>query len=606
LLELPVTTNQILIGLGLIVFLAVGSQVLASRLRIPALIVLLPVGFAAGSLTSDVNPDKLLGSAFQPMVSLAVAVILYDAGLGLELRKLTGHPRRVVWRLIALGVPITIALATCMALVLLGMPEQAALMTGAILVVSGPTVVGPLLAFVRPSERVQRILAWEGSLIDPVGAILGAVIFHGIVAGTRPGHGAQLGQFLASIGVGAVGGAVGVGLLVLLLRVLRLGEVLGTTAQLASVIAVAAACDVLRDDTGLIAAIVMGLAAANLRGFDIPARRPFFETLVQLIIGLLFISISATVTPASLRHLILPTVGLVAVLVLVARPLVAWAATLRTDLTRGERGFIGWMAPRGIIAAATASTFGPALSAAHVGGAQKILPVTFLVIVLTVTLYSLTAVPVARRLGVTRPARTRPLLVGGDPWVIELGTVLQSAGLEVLMWAGAGTQRRQIWEAGLELAPGELLTAAVGGGALLEGITMVLLLTSEDDFNALASVMLQGNVDGPVYRLRPELPSHGVVAPYTGGETLFGAGLTRPAVIRRYQAGARVAARPGTHPPPAASDVLFVIRSDGRLVPLTDHTTPAAQVGDTAVVLDPKPGPTEAGAAHVPPHSASL
>jgi NhaP-type Na+/H+ or K+/H+ antiporter len=600
-----VTTNEILIGLGLIAALAVGSQVLASRLRIPALIVLLPVGFAAGALTSDVNPDKLLGPAFQPMVSLAVAVILYDAGLGLELRKLTGHPRRVVWRLIALGVPITIALATCMALLLLGMPEQAALMTGAILVVSGPTVVGPLLAFVRPSERVQRILAWEGSLIDPVGAILGAVIFHGIVAGTHHGPGAQLGQFLASIAVGAVGGAVGIALLVLVLRVLRLGEVLGTTAQLASVIAVAAACDVLRDDTGLIAAIVMGLAAANMRGFDIPARRPFFETLVQLIIGLLFISISATVTPASLRHLILPTVGLVAVLVLVARPLVAWAATLRTDLTRGERGFIGWMAPRGIIAAATASTFGPALSAAHVAGAQKILPVTFLVIVLTVTLYSLTAVPVARRLGVTRPARTRPLLVGGDRWVIELGTALQSAGLEVLMWAGAETQRRQIREAGLELAPGELLAAAAGGGALLEGITMVLLLTSEDDFNALASVMLQGNVDGRVYRLRSELPSQGVVAPYTGGETLFGAELTRPALIRRYQDGARVAARPGSHPPAAPSEVLFVIRADGRLVPVTEHAIPERQDGDTAVFLDPNPQQTSAGAAHVPPHSAA-
>jgi NhaP-type Na+/H+ or K+/H+ antiporter len=294
-----VTTNQLLIGLGLTVVLAVGSQVLASRLRIPALIVLLPVGFAAGALTSDVNPSKLVGAVFQPMVSLAVAVILYDAGLGLDLRKLRGHTRRVVWRLIALGVPITLAFAACMALLVLGMPEQAALMTGAILVVSGPTVVGPLLAFVRPSERVQRILAWEGSLVDPVGAILGAVIFHGIAASTHHGIAAQFGQFLASIAIGVAGGAVGIVLLFLLLRVLRLGEVLGTTAQLAAVIAVATACDVLRDDTGLTAAIVMGLAAANMRGFGIPARRPFFETLIQLIIGLLFISISATVTPAS-------------------------------------------------------------------------------------------------------------------------------------------------------------------------------------------------------------------------------------------------------------------------------------------------------------------
>lgn len=318
------TTTQLLIGLGLTVVLAVGSQVLASRLRVPALLVLLPVGFAAGALTSDVNPGKLLGPAFEPLVSLAVAVVLYDAGLGLELRKLTGHTRSVVWRLIALGVPLTAALAACASVLLLGMPVQAAVMTGVILVVSGPTVVGPLLAFVRPSERLQRILAWEGSLVDPVGAILGAVVFHGILSGDHHTLAGAAGQFLLGIAVGLAGGAVGVALLFLLLRVLRLGEVLGTTAQLAAVIAVAAACDVLRDDTGLIAAIVMGLAAANIASFEMSARRPFLETLVQLIIGLLFISISATVTPASVRHLILPTVGLVAVLVLIARPLVAW------------------------------------------------------------------------------------------------------------------------------------------------------------------------------------------------------------------------------------------------------------------------------------------
>ena len=181
------------------------------------------------------------------------------------------------------------------------------------------------------------------------------------------------------------------------------------------------------------------------------------------------------------------------------------------------------------------------------------------------------------------------------------------------MWAGAETQRGQIREAGLELAPGELLAAAAGGGALLEGITMVLLLTGEDDFNALASVMLSGNVDGPVYRLRPELPSHGVVAPYTGGETLFGSELTRPAVIRRSQGGARVAARPASHPLPAGSDVLFVIGADGRLVPVTDHAMPERRADDTVVFLEPssveptsaEPWLTAAGASPVPPHPAA-
>ena len=404
------TTDQILTGVGLILVLAVGSQVLASRLRIPALILLLPAGFIAGALTSDVNPQRLLGPAFEPLVSLSVAVILYDAGLGLDLRKLKGHTRRVVIRLIVLGVLITWALAASVAAPLLGMSRGAAVMLGIILVVSGPTVVGPLLNFVRPTERLQRVLIWEGSMIDPVGGILGALVFHGVTASTHKGPGSQVGQFALSVGAGLAGGVIGTAVLWLLLRKLRLDEVLGTGAQLATVIAVAAGCDIVRADTGLIAAIFMGLALANQRGFDFAARRPFFETLVQLIIGVLFVSISATVTPQSLRHLVLPTLGLVAVLVFVARPIVAFASTLGTDLKKGERAFIGWMAPRGIVAAATASTFTAGLAAKGISGAAKILPATFVVIVATVTLYALTAAPVARLL--RAPACAHPAAPG--------------------------------------------------------------------------------------------------------------------------------------------------------------------------------------------------
>ena len=584
---MTVTANQVLAGVGLILVLAVGSQVLASRLRVPALIILLPAGFLAGALTTDVNPQRLFGPAFQPLVSLSVAVILYDAGLGLDLRKLHGHTRRIVTRLIVVGVPITLAFAAFFAALLLGMSERAAVMTGAILVVSGPTVVGPLLNFIHPAERLQRVLIWEGSLIDPVGGILGAVVFSAVLATTHEGPGYEIGQFLIGIGTGVAGGVVGIAVLWFLLRKLRLGEVLGTASQLAAVVGVAAACDIVRDDAGLVAAVMMGLAVANMHGFDAPSRRPFFETLVQLIIGVLFISISATVTPASLRHLILPTLGLVAVLVLVTRPLVAQLAALRTDMPKAERWFTGWMAPRGIVAAASASTFSAGLVSHGIAGAAKILPVTFLVIVATVTLYGLTAAPMARRLGVTRPDRTRPLLVGGEAWVVDLACGLRSAGLDVLMWAGVEEQRERIRNAGLELAPGELLAAATGRGALLEGINAVLLLTTEDDFNALAAAVLAGSVEGPVYRVGPQLPSHGVVAPYTGGEILFGAELTRLEVGHRYAGGARVVNRPGDDGIPPGMELLFLVRADGKLMPVTRASPPAPQPGDTMILLEP-------------------
>ena len=581
------TTDQVLTGVALIVVLAVGSQVLASRLRVPALIVLLPAGFIAGTLTSDVDPTKLLGPAFQPLVSLSVALILYDAGLGLDLRKLTGHTRQVVVRLIVVGVPLTWLVVALVGAPLLGMSGGAAVELGAILVVSGPTVVGPLLAFVRPVERLQRVLAWEGSLIDPVGGIIGAVVFHGVLAGTNKRLGNQFVLFLGSVGVGLAGAVVGTAVLWLLLRRLRLSEVLGTSAQLAVVVGVAAGCDIFHDDAGLIAAIVMGVAVANIRYFDIPARRPFLETLVQLVIGLLFVSISATITPSSLHHLVLPALGLVAVLVLVVRPIVAALATVRTDLARGERTFTGWMAPRGIVAAATATTFSATLAAHGIGGAAKILPVTFLVIVATVAIYGLSAAPVARLAGVLNPPRTRLLLVGGEPWVVELGSALRSAGLDVLMWAGQEQERSRIARANLELAPGELLASAAGSGAQLEGVTAVLLLTEEDDFNALASTVLEAGGETRVYRLGPPARSHGVVAPFTGSDILFGDYLTRTAIAARHAAGSHVSVRLADGALPEGSDMLFVVHAEGRLEPVTREAQPIAHPGETVVLLGP-------------------
>jgi NhaP-type Na+/H+ or K+/H+ antiporter len=582
-----VTTDQILIGIGLTLALAVGCQVAASRLHVPALILLLPAGFTAGALTVTVHPDQLLGPAFQPLVSLSVAVILYDAGLSLDLTKLVGSTRRVALRLIGLGVAVTCVLAALTAARLLGLSGRSALMLGTILVVSGPTVVGPILRFVHPVQRLHRILTWEGALIDPIGAILGALVFHAVTASVQPGLAAGVGQFLISVGVGVAGAAVGSVVLWLLLTKLDLDEAIGTSTQLATVVAVAAACDALRDDTGLVAAIGMGLVVANHPQFDVPARRPFLETLVQLILGVLFISISATVTPASLRHLLLPTLALVAVLVLVARPLVAFGATVRAGLSRGERGFIGWMAPRGIVAAATASTFSAGLAAQGVAGADEILPVTFLVIVVTVGLYGLTAEPVARRLGVVRSARSRPLLVGDEDWMLRLGRVLQAGGLDVLMWAGLPERRAQIRDAGLELAPGELLAAATGRGAELEGVTTVLVLTGDDDFNVLASMVLRPSVDGPVYHLRPAGQDREVIAPVTAGQSLFAAPLTRPVLADRCARGAQFSLCAAAEEAPPGHDVLFVLGAEGRLLPVTEQDAPTPRSDGQLVLLGP-------------------
>ena len=154
------------------------------------------------------------------------------------------------------------------------------------------------------------------------------------------------------------------------------------------------------------------------------------------------------------------------------------------------------------------------------------------------------------------------------------------------MWAGFDEQREAVRRAGLELAPGELLASATVHGAELEGITAVLLLTDEDDFNALAAAELAGAADGQVYRLGARLPSHGVVAPYTGGEILFGTSLTRYDIDHRY-AGARIFTRPADSGIPAGSDLLFVVRANGILAPITQTSIPPLEEGDTMILLSP-------------------
>jgi NhaP-type Na+/H+ or K+/H+ antiporter len=398
-----VTSSDIFLGLGLLLALAVGCQIVATRVRIPAIVLLLPAGFIAGSLTDNVDPIELFGDTFAPMVSLAVAVILFEGGLDLDFRELEGHSPLVVRRLVVRGILITWVSAALLGSWLLGLSTDAAVMLGAILVVSGPTVIAPLLELARPGRRLSTILGWESTTIDPIGAIIGALVFQALLAevGLRPGR--ELAEFAVAVGLGVAGGAVGTIVLWLLLQKLRLSGVLATEAVLATVVAVAAVCNALMDDTGLIAAVVMGVAVANVHSIRSPHDRPFFRTIVQLIVGLLFVSISATVTPTSIVDVLWPTLGLIACLVLIVRPVVTAVATIGTNLTRAERAFVALMAPRGIVAASTASTFTVPLVQVGIGDAQDLLPVTFLVIVGTVTIYGLAAVPAARALGLSEP-----------------------------------------------------------------------------------------------------------------------------------------------------------------------------------------------------------
>jgi hypothetical protein len=251
------------------------------------------------------------------------------------------------------------------------------------------------------------------------------------------------------------------------------------------------------------------------------------------------------------------------------------------------------MAPRGIVAAATASTFSVDLVAQHVGGASKILPVTFLTIVATVVLYGLSAGPVAKWLGVKVPDGTRPLIVGGQPWVVALGSTLRDAGLSVLMWAESDQHRSGIASVGLELAPDDLIADATTRGQEIEGITTIMLLTPEDGFNAIAATLLAGSGDGgEIYRVGSAGDARGTASVYAGGNVLFGSHLTGAVVERRFNSGERFAVDTTGGEIPSGHDLLFRVRADGRLAAATLREVPLPMPGDALVLLGPERVPT--------------
>jgi NhaP-type Na+/H+ or K+/H+ antiporter len=587
------STDDVLLGLGLVTVLAVGSQLLAGRVRLPAIVVLLPVGFLAGIATDNVHPDALLGALYQPFVSLAVGVILFEAGLRLSVGEVAPDIRKIVGRLVTVGVVVTWAGVT-VAVVLLfnGLGDLVPLLIGAVLVVSGPTVVLPLLSFVRPARKVRSLLMWEGVLVDPIGALLGVLVFHAVLSGGSGGQRWRPGEMLLSVGVGALVGALAAAILWVLLReTQRTAPRQSVPAVLMMVVAALVAADLIREDAGFVATTLMGAVLANQHRIDVSLMLEFHGTLVQLLIGALFVLIAASVSPSDVNAVLPGALALVAAMVIVVRPLAVALATWRSGLTLRERAFVAWMAPRGIVAGATASAFGLELAQAKVPGADRILPIAFVAIFGTVVLYGLTAAPVARLLGVAETTGRVVLVVGGTPWARAIAQALKARGLGVRLWSGRADDQAAARAVGLHADRGRMMLDAMSREAELEDVTDALLLTANDDFNALAAIALRTELGhGRVYRVAPDIEEMDLLAPPDEPGILGAESLTSAELGRRFANGARLveASVDGRSPRAARANgelALFVITAGGALHVVTGREEPLARAGDTVIVL---------------------
>ncbi len=524
-----------LIGLG------IGATWLSWRLGVPSILLLLIAGFLAGPVAGVLDPDALLGDLLFPIVSLSVAIILFEGGLSLDIKELKDIGR-VIRNLATIGVLVTWVGATALAHVLLGFSLGVATLLGAILVVTGPTVIIPLLRHVRPAARIGSTAKWEGIVNDPIGAILAVLVFEAIVAGGGSHmSGAVLGVVKA-LGAGIVFGLLGAGTLVYPLRRYWIPDFLQNPAALAVAVAAFTLSNTVQTESGLLAVTVMGSTLASQKQVSVRHIVEFKENLRVLLISILFIVLAARVPLSVLASTRGSSLAFLAALILLVRPLSVAAATWRTELNWRERCFLGWLAPRGIIAAAVSSVF--ALELARIGHpeAQRLIPITFLVIVGTVIVYGISAAHVARRLGLASPNPQGLLVAGADDWVRSLAELLQSQGYRVVLvdsnWSHVAAAR----STGLTAQYGNILAEQAMDELELDGIGRLLAMTPNDEVNALAALHFKEMFGSSnVFQLVPESATAGgddpTIPQHLRGRFLFGNAATYHTLATRIGAG---------------------------------------------------------------------
>jgi NhaP-type Na+/H+ or K+/H+ antiporter len=474
-------TLAIIVGAGMI------AQWLAWRMQIPSIIALLLAGLVLGPVTGIIEPDELLGDSLFPLVSLSVALILFEGGLDLPPRELR-NTGTVVRRLISFGATITFIVGWYGAREIFEISNEAAIMIGAVLVVTGPTVVGPLLRFVRPAGTVGPILRAEGVLIDPIGAT-GALIAFEIVLTDAPDQAAIK---LAWIIVLTIVGGAGIGLAAAVildtaLRRFLIPDPLAVPVTLAVVITAFVVANEVQDESGLLAVTVLGIYLARHESSTTRQVHDFNESLRTLLISALFILLAARIDADDLRDVLLPSLLFIAVLVLVARPVSVLVSSVRTSLTWRERVFLMTMAPRGIVAAAVSAIFAIRLEQRNVADADKIVPIVFLVIIGTIVVYGSVAGFAARRLGLSEGQADGVLIAGAHGIGRGLALELKSLDIKTLLVDTDPYHVTRTIALGLSARRMSVLADEASHDLDLRGIGRLLAFTSNDEVNALAT-----------------------------------------------------------------------------------------------------------------------
>jgi len=526
--------ESVLLDITVVIILGIGAQWAAWRFRLPSILLLLLVGFLVGPVLGLLDPQSLQGDWLFAFVSLSIGIILFEGGLNLRLSELR-EVGNAILKLITIGVLITWGLGAAGAYYLLEFEIGLAVLIGAILTVTGPTVVIPLLRHVRPKGRVGTIAKWEGITIDPVGAILAVLVLETLILLNDPGRaaGSAVAAEHVAIGLGleifvALGiSVVATLLLVVILRRRMVPDFLRNAVTLMVVVVAFVVANVLQHESGLLATTLMGIALANQPYVSVQRIIEFKENLQVLLIGSLFVLLSARLEMSALSYVTLEVLIFLGILVVIVRPLAVFVSSIGSNLEWEEKAFLSWLAPRGIVAAAVASLFAYQLRPFYPEAIDGMVPVIFAVIVGTVAIYGLTLSPLAQWLGLAEPNPNGLLFVGAAPWVRTVARHVQDLDRTVALLDNNPDYVQAAREEGLTAHRGNTLSENILDEITLSGIGTLLITIPNDEIASLTALHFSEVFETTdIYQLAAQPDSRhggeGVMPGHLRGRPLFG------------------------------------------------------------------------------------
>ena len=501
--------NNVLLSIASIGVLGIACQWFAWWVRIPSILFLLTAGILAGPVLNLLNPDVLFGNLLFPFISLSVAVILFEGSLTLKFEDIRGHGKTVS-NLVTIGALITWVIIGYSTYRLLNLPIELAFLFGAVVVVTGPTVIIPMLRTVRPNSKVANVLRWEGIVIDPLGALLAVLVFDFIISGQQNN---ALGTIFLTFGKiifsGFIIGFVFGWLLGELLRKQYIPQYLRNIFTLISVFAVFVLSEMIESESGLLAVTIMGITMANMKDMDIDNILDFKESLSVLLISALFIVLAARIELHELIHAGWPAIVLLGIIILIARPVSVFVSSIGSDLSFNEKLMIAWIGPRGIVAAAISALFALRLEDAGYSEAVLLVPLTFVIIIGTVVIQSTTAQHIAEFLKVREPSPTGLLIIGAGNVARAIGKELQFHGFKTLITDSTWENIRLARMDGLETYFGNPVSEHADRNLNLSGLGKLLAMSGRLNLDTLACLRFKSEFGANnVYELKTTREKH--------------------------------------------------------------------------------------------------